>query len=65
MKPDLPVLPAASRTLSDLVTLPKPRLVKSPAPRVTRSTAPGRSMKPSSSPISRLGKWAHPPKGTR
>ena len=50
-------------TLSSLVTLPKPAAPK--PPRVRRSAAPGRSMGPSSSPISRLGKFAHPPKGTR
>ena len=55
--------PYAPPTLSSLVTLPKPAAPK--PPRVRRSAAPARSMGPSSSPISRLGKWAHPPKGTR
>ena len=55
--------PYAPPTLSSLVTLPKPAAPK--PPRVRRSGSAGRSMGASSSPISRLGKWAHPPKGTR
>jgi hypothetical protein len=55
--------PNAPPTLSSLVTLPKPAAPK--PPRVRRSGPAARSMGPSSSPISRLGKWAHPPKGTR
>jgi hypothetical protein len=51
--------PYAPPTLSSLVTLPKPAR---PAA-VTRQPKMARSMKPSSSPISRLGTFAHPPKG--